>query len=127
MLQQLDNTVAAIEALFDGTCTDPSVQGVTIVWSGGLDNHPDIPPTLCDTVDVAVDLWKRELLRWADKKLAGHTIVWKVRPHITRWSMTFTSVAGLERFASERFCVYSVAAIIPTVPEVVPEPSPEET
>lgn len=125
MSSSLEKAVSSIENLFDGTRDDAKADGVTLVWSGGLDNHPDIPPALCDTEQTAIDLWTRELTKWAGKRLSGHELVWRVRPQMQRWRMTMENTIHLERFASDRFCVYSVAAIYPSATPDAPLEEPK--
>lgn len=131
MLQKLSNARQTVEALFDEAIVDPQAGDVTIIWSGGLDNHPDVPVTLCDTVETAIDLWVKEATKWAGSRLADHMLIWRVPPEMQRWRITLENQVHLERFASERYCVYSVAAIVPCAPpppeaEPAPEPSEDE-
>ena len=114
----LKAAVEAIEALFDEVKEDKGAQGVTIVWSGGLDNKPEIPPILCETQEFAVEHWQKTLTHWAGKNIGqGNTLVWRVRPEMHRWMITMQNRAHLERLAADRFAVYSVLAIVPTQPK----------
>jgi hypothetical protein len=118
MSDPLKAAVEAIEALFDEVREDKGVQGVTIVWSGGLDNKPEIPPILCETQEFAVEHWQKTLTHWAGKNIGqGNTLVWRVRPEMHRWMITMQNRAHLERLAADRFAVYSVLAIVPTQPK----------
>lgn len=108
----------AVELLFDEVAEDADAQGVTIVWSGGLDNKPEVPPILCETPELAVEHWRRTFLSFAGKKVgAGHKLIWRRKPEMHRWQITMQSRIHLERLAADRFAVYSVLAIIPTQPK----------
>lgn len=118
MSDPLKVAVDALEALFDDVVVDSGAQGVTIVWSGGLDNRPDVPPILCETQELAVEHWQRTMLHWAGKNVGkGSRLVWRVRPEMHRWMITMQNRVHLERLAADRFAVYSVLAIVPTQPK----------
>jgi len=118
VIDHLKIAVDAIEALFDEVKVDTGAQGVTIVWSGGLDNKPDAPPILCETQELAVDHWQRTFLHWAGKSVGkDSTLVWRAKPEMHRWMLTMQNRVHLERLAADRFAVYSVLAIVPTQPK----------
>ena len=79
--------------------------GIHQVASGGVMLRPDqLPPALCATREMAVELWYQSVKRVL---INTHAKTWYLPrdPTLDRWPITMTTARGDHRTAADRFCV----------------------